>query len=202
MMRSVCAMAKKEAEIEWEKWGSTALIIIDMQSDAMKTYAGHKKNLPRIKKLAEACRKKGIPVIHTLYVHKKDRGTHSRVHLKLGRCAFMSGSKGAEEVAGLYRKGDYRFEKTMYSSFFKTPLERILKKHKVKTLIITGLLTHCCVYTTAVDAYQRRMQVILVKDAISSYRKKLHNLLFSGFFRNSIGEVTTAKKLLGKIGKL
>jgi isochorismate hydrolase len=64
--------------------------------------------------------------------------------------------------------------KTQYSAFYETNLETILKKHKVTTVVITGVLTHLCCETTARDAFMRNYDVFFVSDATASDEEALH----------------------------
>ncbi len=64
--------------------------------------------------------------------------------------------------------------KTQYSAFYQTDLETILKKQKVTSVVITGVLTHLCCETTARDAFMHNYDVFVVTDATASDSKKLH----------------------------
>lgn len=195
-------MQKKEAVIKWKSYGKTALLIIDVQKEAIETYSKHKRIIPKIKKLSNCFRQFNLPVIHTLYVKPKTKSKWTPVDRILGRAEFLEHSKGAKETEGLKEKGDIVIKKRFFSAFYKTKLEKILKKRKVKTLVITGLLTHWCVYMTALDALQRNYQIVIVKDAVSSYREKMHTLLMHQTFKNSVGEIISTEKLVRKIKRM
>lgn len=64
--------------------------------------------------------------------------------------------------------------KTQYSAFFETDLDKILKDHQVRTIVITGVLTHLCCETTARDAFMRNYDVFFVIDATASDKQELH----------------------------
>ena len=195
-------MQKKEAVINWKSYGKTALLIIDVQKEAVETYPKHKRIIPKIKKISSCFRELKFPVIHTLYVKPKTKSKWTSVDRFLGRKEFLQGSKGAEEVEGLKEKSDFVIKKRFFSAFYKTNLEKLLKKKKVKTLVITGLLTHWCVYMTALDALQRNYQIVIVKDAVSSHREKIHELLIRQTFKNSVGEIISTEQLIKKIKRM
>lgn len=195
-------MRKKEAVIKWKSYGKTALLIIDVQRGAIKTYPKHKRIIPKIKKISDCFRELKFPIIHTLYVKPKTKSKWTPVDKFLGRTEFLKHSKGAEEIKGLKEKSDFVIKKKYFSAFYKTNLEKLLKKKKVKTLVITGLLTHWCVYMTALDALQRNYQIVIVKDAVSSHREKIHELLMRQTFKNSVGEIINTEKLVRKIKRM
>ncbi|MFH1240370.1 MAG: isochorismatase family cysteine hydrolase [Candidatus Diapherotrites archaeon] len=192
-------MQKKEAAIKWKSYGKAALLIIDVQKGAIETYSKHKRITPKIKKIADCFRELKFPVIHTLYVKPKTKRRWTPVDRILNRKEFLQGSKSAEEVDGLKKKSDFIIKKKHFSAFYKTNLEKLLKKKKVKTLVITGLLTHWCVYMTALDALQRNYQVVIVKDAVSSHREKIHELLMRQTFKNSVGEIINSEAIIKKM---
>ena len=70
------------------------------------------------------------------------------------------------------RPEDITIVKKRYSAFFRTDLDEVLSLLGVSELILTGVNTHACVRTTAIDAYQRDLRVILAVDCISSYDEK------------------------------
>ena len=194
-------MAKrKEAETSWPL-ENAVLLITDVQNDFIKQYPKHKEIVPKARDLAKKCRAAGIPVIHTLFLHSENKATWPRIDAMLDRKICMEGTKGADEAKQLIDEDDYYIRKHMFSAFHETALEELLEDLDAKTIILCGLLTHCCVYATAMDAYQKGFNLIFVKDCISSYRKKLHNELVNGFFRNSLGEVIDSKKLIERIEK-
>jgi nicotinamidase-related amidase len=55
------------------------------------------------------------------------------------------------------------------SSFYKTNLQEVLSSKGITKLVITGLQTECCIDTTVRHAFCLGYDVILVKDANSTY---------------------------------
>ncbi|MCC6945073.1 MAG: cysteine hydrolase [Thermomicrobiales bacterium] len=60
--------------------------------------------------------------------------------------------------------GDYYVRKHTYSGFAATRLETLLRNLDVRTLIVAGFATDCCVLFTIADATFRGFQSILVRD--------------------------------------
>jgi nicotinamidase-related amidase len=56
--------------------------------------------------------------------------------------------------------------KRTFSGFYNTPLARTLREIKADELIIAGVLTDICVFTTAIDACYRGYKVTIPKDCV------------------------------------
>ena len=70
--------------------------------------------------------------------------------------------------------GEHVFQKHRYSSFYGTALNEYLTEHDAKYLVICGSSTANCVYTTAMNGWERNYHVIVLGDtgaAIPIYRK-------------------------------
>ncbi|MFN3533551.1 MAG: cysteine hydrolase family protein, partial [Candidatus Brocadia sp.] len=72
------------------------------------------------------------------------------------------------------RKEDYVVAKTTYSCFYKTPLNKLLKKLDITYLIITGIVTNICVLYTAVDAYMRGYKIIIPQNCVAALTEGEH----------------------------
>ena len=190
-----------EKSVKWPLQ-NPAFLILDVQKEYLRAHPEFRRIFPRIYELAVECRATGIPVIHTLTLHSRDRSSFTAVDAKFKRIHCIEGTECAEEVDLLANPRDVYVHKHMWSAFYQTRLDEILKSKKIDTLILSGLLTHCCVYATAIDAVQRHYKVIFAKDAIDSYRKGLHKTLMQGFFKNSVGEVTTTTDIIKRIKAL
>jgi len=65
-------------------------------------------------------------------------------------------------------------EKTRYSGFYRTRLERTLNCFNVDEVIITGVCTEICVLATALDAVMRNYKVTVPAKAVSGLTKEGH----------------------------
>ena len=113
-----------------------AVIVIDMLEDfvygPLKNERA-KRIIPNIAKLLDHGRKNDWIIIFSNDAHKKGDPDE-----KVWGKHAMAGTKGAQVIKELKPvKGDYILPKRFYSSFYKTDLEKILKKHKIKELVIT-----------------------------------------------------------------
>jgi nicotinamidase-related amidase len=153
-----------------------AVIIIDMLNDFvtgdLKSERGM-RIVPKLKKLVETSRKKGVSVIYSNDAHLPE---DPEVVYKWGKHA-IKGTKGAEVIPELKpTKKDYVVEKRTYSGFYETGLDPLLrslyKGEGVKTVILGGLHTNICVRHTAADAFFRGYKIIIVKDGVEAFTQK------------------------------
>lgn len=152
-----------------------ALLIIDMLNDFVLEGAPlevpeTRRVIPVIKKEIKEAKAKGNPVIYICDAHDKD----DKEFTKFGWPAHaVKGTNGAEIVDELKpEKDDIIIEKTTYSGFYNTRLDKILKKLGVKNLRLTGCVTHICVMFTASDAVLRDYKVAVVKGGVAGLAKE------------------------------
>ncbi len=152
-----------------------ALLIIDMLRDFVEPKGAlpvpeAKSIIPAINREIAKARAAGEPVIFVCDSHApNDR------EFKLWPKHAIAGSEGAKIVSELdFKKGDAVVKKKTYSAFYKTRLEKILKKRGADTLVLTGVLTDICVLHSASDAYLRRFKVLVPSDATASVSKERH----------------------------
>lgn len=148
---------------------STALMIIDMQNDFVrscgKLYVGSlaERSIPAILSLLRKARKKSVLVVYTQDWHSK-----GDPEFRIWSEHCLAGSEGAEIVEELTpSEGDIRIRKTTYDPWFKTNLEEILVNRRVRSLVITGTVSNICVLHTAAGATIRGWNIVLPVDCIS-----------------------------------
>ena len=133
----------------------TALILIDLQNDLIKTdkppydvvtrmviKSGIVANAARV---VEGVRKKGIPIIYIEGIRRPDGGNIPKIITDEGKDVIsrLEGSYGAKTVDELKPlPGDYIIHKQRASSFYGTPLEFYLRSClAIDTLLIGGVST-------------------------------------------------------------
>ncbi len=180
----------------------TALLVVDMQNDFIRfknspVYVPPaKKIIPRIIKLLTTCRKRKIPIVYALTSHKRDRSDWALLDKKYHRAYCIENTPGIEIIPELNpQKGEYIIRKRRYSAFYKTGLDRLLKRLKVKRLIVCGVTTSCCVSSTVRDAYFRDYEVVVVSDAVSATHRDLHRAALK-YFRKDIGPVLRTEEAI------
>jgi len=151
-----------------------AVIIIDMLNDFVTgdlKCERAERIIPNLKRLIEAAREKGVPVIYANDAHYPE---DFEVVRRWGKHA-IKGTPGAEVIPELKpAEKDYIIEKRTYSGFFETGLDSLLRSLGVETVILCGLHTHICVRHTAADAFFRGYKIVVAKDGVESFTEKDH----------------------------
>ena len=152
----------------------TAVLVIDMQNDFVGPGApiyidmGHQM-APALKEFLDRCRQEKIQSIYTKDVIRADRKDMAKAGefceaIKEGR-ALVDGTSGAEIYEAVApRQGDIVIKKNRYSAFCGTTLDSILRTLGVNTVVITGVCTECCCFSTARDAGQNCYDVVFLSD--------------------------------------
>jgi ureidoacrylate peracid hydrolase len=180
-----------------------ALLVIDMQrfflDPASPTFTcGGVAIMGNVKRLIEAFRAAGRPVIYSCHVHNPNLSDAGIMGWWWeGMC--LEGSEEAKvhpEIAPL--PNEKIIYKHRYSAFYNTDLETVLRVLKVEDLVVTGIMTNMCCESTARDAYYRDYRVFFPADATGSITEEMHmasllNLAF-GFV-----QVTTTEELASSI---
>ncbi|MFN3466203.1 MAG: cysteine hydrolase family protein [Candidatus Brocadiales bacterium] len=149
-----------------------ALLVIDMLNDFVKRGAPLEVPSARgivrnIRRELEKARRAGIPVIYCCDRHEpRDR------EFEVWPPHAVRGTRGAEVVEELRpARGEHVVAKKTYSAFYRTNLEKVLKRLGVKHLILTGVVTNICILYTAVDAYMRGYDVIVPEDCVAGFKR-------------------------------
>jgi ureidoacrylate peracid hydrolase len=154
----------------------TALINVDMQNCFVE---GSPIAAPeglrvqeRINRLADACRKAGIVVIHTSIVLRSDRSNRGVL------CEFSppvndgildkDASSSALHPGLSVEPGDILLDKPRFGAFYGTDLELILRSRGIDTVIISGVATNVCCETTAREAAMRDFHVFFLSDGTAT----------------------------------
>jgi len=175
-----------------------ALIIADMINDfvtgSLKCDRAQ-RIIPNIKKLADFCRLREIPIIYLNDQHLKvDK------ELSLWGEHAMAGTKGAEIIPELKASdGDYVVYKRRYSGFFATSLDILLRELNVDEIIITGLLTNLCILHTAADAYFRELDIIVPEDGVEALTQEDQDSALKYMEKFYSARVLKSDEIIGKI---
>ena len=191
-----------------------ALIIQDMQNDVMMDggafaeetgapeHAKEQNVVENVKRLAETCRSKGIPVLHVWYIVEE-----GAPGLKLNAGLFQGvketgglvrGSWGAAPAEGLEpQEGDFVVEKMRMNAWEGTRLESLLKGLGRDTVIVTGAWTNMSVEHTARTGADKGYYMVVPEDGCSTMNAEWHNASINFALQNvstvtNCGAVTEA----------
>jgi ureidoacrylate peracid hydrolase len=149
-------------------------------------------------RLAGAAREHGVPVFFTLADHRPDGADiglrysdvdhdmrpHGDPELRRRpHTANLSGSWGAQIIDELApQPEDYRIYKHRWSAFFQTHLELSLRSRGANVLIIAGGADEIGIASTAYAARDLDFDLVIVRDACTSRRQKVHELFADHVF--------------------
>lgn len=157
---------------------SSALLVIDMQKyfldeDSHAYIPASKAILPNIKNLVLAYRKADLPVIFTRHSLEKNEepGIMGRWW---GDVIWEESSLSEIETNLAPKNSDIVIRKTRYSAFYGTDLETFLRNKNVKSLVITGVMTHLCCESTAREAFMRDYEVYFAVNGTATQNEELH----------------------------
>ena len=170
---------------------TTAIVLIEYQNEftskggalheAVAGVMAETKMLANTVALVTAARKKGIPIMHvpiTFAEGYAELTSHPYGILKgvVDGKAFVQGSWGAAIVDDLKPvKGDIIIEgKRGLDTFASTNLDFILRSKGIKTVVIGGFLTNCCVESTMRTAYEHGFDVITLSDCCAATSSEAH----------------------------
>ncbi len=106
------------------------------------------------------------------------------------------------------RKGEYLIKKQMYSGFYNTCLDSLLRNLEIKNLITVGFDTNICLRGTVEDAFYRNYRVILLRDCTlgCEFPETEDEMLFTElgikFIECNIGYSTTSEEFIDSLNRL
>jgi maleamate amidohydrolase len=123
-----------------------------------------------IKRLIEAARAKGLPVIYTTNKRRADKWDNgswswknSRQNERLRTQTNLDPNAVVEEISPGPR--DILIQKQKPSAFYGTPLQSYLTLLGCDSLLVTGATTSGCVRASVLDAFSSNYRVTVVEDA-------------------------------------
>jgi gluconolactonase len=191
------------------------LVIQDMQNDVMMEggafadsgapgHAQEQNVVENIKRLADACRKAGIPIVHVHYIVEEGApGLKQNAPLFQGvkdTNGLVRGSWGAAPTEGLEpQDGDFVVEKMRMSAWEGTRFESLLKGLGRDTVIVTGAWTNMSVEHTARTGADKGYFMVVPENGCSTMNSDWHNASIN-FALQNVSTVTTYEQVLDAIG--
>lgn len=170
---------------------TTAVLLIEYQNEfatkggvlnpAVASVMAETNMLANTIELTRAARKKGLTIMHAPITFAEGYGELTRHPYGIlkgvvdGK-AFVKGTWGAKIIDELApQPGDIVIEgKRGLDTFASTNLDFILRSKGIKTLIIGGFLTNCCVESTMRTAYEHGFDVITLTDCAAATSGEEH----------------------------
>jgi nicotinamidase-related amidase len=171
---------------------TTALVLIEYQNEftseggvlhgAVSAVMDKTGMLDKTKALVAAARAAGVTIMHAPITFAAGYGELSRHPYGILKGvvdgnAFVKGTWGAAIVDDLAPvEGDIVIEgKRGLDTFASTNLDFILRSKGIRTVIIGGFLTNCCVESTMRSAYENGYRVITLTDGTAATSAEEHD---------------------------
>lgn len=169
-----------------------ALLVVDMQNDFVRPGAPQevpdaRVTIPAIAELLDAFRAAGRPVVFTRFSAGPQRtllwSWSPQCGPELRSCwpgvsrVYDDGEElvGHDVVPELEPlDGETVVDKYGYGSFHNTVLEGVLRARAVTQVVAVGTVTQICVEETVREGFHRGLEMIMVRDAVSSFDSELH----------------------------
>lgn len=172
------------------EFSRSALLTIDLQRDFVADIAGTTEALPAVRRLTHAFREAGRPIVHVVRLYLPDGGNADLCRRTL-RGKVNPHSPGSQLAGGLLSGGPAESEldpdlllaghaqevgpdehilyKPRWSAFFRTRLLEHLAERAVSTVVVAGCNYPNCPRATLVDATERDLRAVAVRDALSGW---------------------------------
>ena len=148
-----------------------ALIVIDLQKGVVGFPTAHPIGdiINQTRRLADAFRERGLPVVLVNVTGLKQRRTDS------GSPSFSPPPDWTEFVPELgQQSSDFVVSKQTWGAFIGTSLDEYLRERGVTQIVLTGVATSIGVESTARSAFDHGYTVTLVVDAMTDLELAAH----------------------------
>jgi gluconolactonase len=192
-----------------------ALLIQDMQNDVMMEggvwadtgapqHAKEQNAVENCRRLADACRQAGVPVIHVWYIVEDGaRGLKLNAPLFDGvksTGGLVRGSWGAKPAEGLeQQEGDFVVEKMRMNGWQDSTLESLLRGLERDQIIVTGAWTNMSIEHTARTGADKGYFMFVPEDCCSTMNADWHNASINYALQN-VSTVTNCDAVISAIG--
>ncbi len=155
---------------------ASALLILDMQryfldSDSHAAIPSMRDIIPSIASLASAFSSIGRPVVMTRHLNTDENAA------MMGRW-WSDLIREEDEKSRIVPELSFSYAdiivKTQYNAFYATELEEFLRRAGVEQLVMTGVMTHLCLESTARAAFVRGFETFVPADSTATYNRELH----------------------------
>jgi len=204
----------------------SALLIVDMQNDFLHRDGSFSHiarehpeakidmpfligTIPNVKRLADAFRATGRPVLYLAHVLKPDYSDAAFPYWRVGieptsgnRTHCVEGTWGAQIIDDLKpQAGEHLVIKKGFGGFSNTPLDTVLRNMGVTTCVVSGVTTCVCVSTTVRGGVEHNYRMILVSDAVAEVDQATHEAELKTMAR-IFADVNTTDEVIGMLDSM
>jgi nicotinamidase-related amidase len=193
-----------------------ALLVVDMQNDFIadggliskdgRDRTEAKKLAERLPELLAAARNAGVLVVFVRNIYTtegnlylSDSWLEQAVRKRKGGYTTIPvcgpGSWGGDFYGNVRPLPDEAIvSKHRYSGFHNTDLDTILRANRIRSVVVTGVVSNVCVETTAREAFVRDYYVVLPHDGAAAYSIADHEQTLANIDR-FFGELSSIEEL-------
>lgn len=189
------------------------LLVVDMQNDFVSPEGKMaqfgfeigtvRETIEPIRKLLEAARSLGYPIIHTSMINDIQQNPPSWYAFWGDPVITLPGSWGAEHIEELRpQAGEPVLTKYTYGAFIGTNLDTMLRRLEVRTILVTGTDLNICAGDTMHQAFAVGYHVVAVSDCLACFsrigREHAEQLKAMGLYliENHFGITVDSKTLI------
>lgn len=194
-------------ETRWLDPVTTAAVVVDVQrlfTDMVAAPVAPPLSvvLPAIGRFVGDSRQAGVTIVLVRTIIPPDAHSQSTLQWpEFMRAGMAPGAPGTDFDSCLnVQPSDVEIVKRRYSAFFGTPLNDILRKRGIDTVIVLGLTTNVCVQSTARDAWQHDYRTITLEDCCAEIGEGSHAMSLAWTSRN-FGVVSTASEVCKRLDR-
>jgi len=177
-----------------------ALLLIDVihdffHPDGRNYHPEYDPILVSIQKMLSQAREAGWLVFHI----REDHPPHHHQDFEFQKLPehCFTGSADVDWADGIdVLEGEYVVRKRRFSGFFETDLNLLLREAGIEQVIVIGVKTHVCVRATVQDAFGWGYRPVVVREAVGSNHKHLHEASLEDIERY-MGEVLGMDDVVG-----
>ena len=179
------------------QFAASALVVVDMQNDflhpdgfifqtrrsteAQSDMSFLASTIPQVKRLADAFRDRGRPVVYLAHMVRKDYSDAQFPYWRLGlppagdRTFIVEGTWGAQIVDELKpHEREHLIVKKGFGGFSNTPLDTVLRNMGATTCVVSGVMTSVCVSTTVRGGVEHNYRMVVASDAVADLNREGH----------------------------
>lgn len=181
---------------EWLDPRVTAAVSIDMHRGHLDESPDCPCPSPRGREIIEpinalhrACRRLGVPVIHVKTGLRASGVDDTSGFLSAWRLTFpvtvgsipgigrhgLEGTRWVEPVTEVAADDLMVGNKKRLSPFYVTDLDFLLRQMRRRTVVLTGIMTDCCVLNAAFDAANRDYRVVVPRDLVRGFSDEMED---------------------------
>lgn len=204
----------------------SALVIVDMQNDFLHRDGNFSHiarehpeanidmpfligTIPNVKRLLDAFRAAGRPVVYLAHVLKPDYSDAAFPYWRVGiepasgnRSHCVEGTWGAQIIDDLApQEGEHLVVKKGFGGFSNTPLDTVLRNLGVSTCVVSGVTTCVCVSSTIRGGVEYNYRMILVSDAVAEVDRTTHEAELKTMAR-LFADVSPADEVIEMLGSI